>query len=117
LDAFLKVREESIPDTLDTIRELAEARKFSQKFTDEVVSSYPAEPEASRFGVINAFTRAAQGLGPIQRIEMEQFAGGCWGRLLSSFLEKRQTVAGCRWRLLYSSLLKSRQAKGLFFFF
>jgi len=28
-----------------------------------------------RFGVINAFTNAAQKLGPLQRIEMERFAG------------------------------------------
>lgn len=75
LETFLKAREEPIPDPFDTIRKLAEARKFSQKFTDEVTSSYLAEPEASKFGVINAFTRAAQSLGPLQRIEMERFAG------------------------------------------
>ena len=63
------------PDLVETIRRIAEVRKFSQKFTDEVTSSYLAEPELSRSGVINAFTRAAQGLGPIQRIEMERFAG------------------------------------------
>jgi hypothetical protein len=28
-----------------------------------------------RFGVINAFTNVAQKLGPLQRIEMERFAG------------------------------------------
>jgi len=33
-----------------------------------------AEPEPTRFGVINAFTRAAQKLGPLQRIEVERFA-------------------------------------------
>jgi hypothetical protein len=30
---------------------------------------------SNRFGVINAFTNAAQKLGPLQRIEMERFAG------------------------------------------
>ena len=75
LDVFLKSREEPIPDPVDTIRKIAEARKFSQKLTDEVVSSYLVEPEANRFGVINAFTNAAQKLGPLQRIEMERFAG------------------------------------------
>jgi hypothetical protein len=49
-------------------------RQFSQKFTDEVVSSYFIEPEPNRFGMINAFTNAAQGLAPLQRIEMERFA-------------------------------------------
>jgi hypothetical protein len=50
LDAFLKTREEPIPDPVETIRKIAEARKFSQKLTDEVVSSYLVEPEANRFG-------------------------------------------------------------------
>jgi hypothetical protein len=75
LDAFLKTREEPIQDPVAAIRKIAEARKFSQKLTDEVVSSYLVEPEANRFGVINAFTNAAQKLGALQRIEMERFAG------------------------------------------
>jgi hypothetical protein len=75
LDAFLKTREEPIADPLETIRKIAEARQFSQKLTDEVVSSYLVEPEANRFGLINAFTNAAQKLGPLQRIDMERFAG------------------------------------------
>jgi len=29
---------------------------MSQKFTDQVVSGYLAEPEQTTFGVINAFT-------------------------------------------------------------
>jgi len=74
LDAFLKTREEPIVDPLETIRKIAEARQFSQKLTDEVLSSYLIEPEASRFGLINAFTNAAQKLGPLQRIEMKRFA-------------------------------------------
>jgi hypothetical protein len=75
LDAFLLTREQPVTDPVETIRQLAEARKMSQKFADEVVSSYAAEPEPTRFGVINAFTRAAQKLGPLQRIEVERFAG------------------------------------------
>jgi hypothetical protein len=75
LDRFLKTREEFVPDPVETIRQLAEARKLSRKFADEVSSSYAAEPEPTRFGVINAFTRAAQKLGPLQRIEVERFAG------------------------------------------
>jgi hypothetical protein len=75
LDQFLKTREELVPDPVETIRQLAEARKLSRKFADEVASSYAAEPEPTRFGVINAFTRAAQKLAPLQRIEVERFAG------------------------------------------
>jgi hypothetical protein len=75
LDAFLKSREEPIPDPLAVIRKLAEDRKMSQKLTDEVVARYVTEPEANRFGVINAFSGAAQTLAPLHRIELERFAG------------------------------------------
>ncbi len=75
LEAFLKTREEPIEDPVDTIRKIAESRQYSQKLTDEVVSSYLTEPEPNRFGVINAFTNAAQRMAPLQRIEMERFAG------------------------------------------
>ncbi len=75
LEMFLKTKEEPVPDPAETIRRIAAERKLSQKFTDEVISSFQVEPDPSRFGVINAFTSAAQKLGPIQRIEMERFAG------------------------------------------
>lgn len=75
LDAFIKTREQAIEDPVEVIRKIAESRKFSNKLTDEVVSSYLVDPEASRFGVINAFTHAVQKLGPLKRIEMERFAG------------------------------------------
>ena len=45
------------------------------QLTDEVVSSYLVEPESNRFGLINAFTNAAQKLGPLQRIEIERVVG------------------------------------------
>jgi len=75
LDAFLKAKDDPVPDPLAVIRKIAEDRKMSQRFTDEVIARYVAEPEASRFGVVNAFTGAAQTLTPLQRIDMERFAG------------------------------------------
>ncbi len=75
LDAFLKTREEPIEDPVEAIRKIAEARQFSQKLTDDVVSSYLTDPEKNRFGLINALTNAAQRMAPLQRIEMERFAG------------------------------------------
>ena len=75
LDTFLAIRMEPIIDPVATIRKIAEERKLSQRFTDEVVSHYQVEPDPSRFGVINAFTSAAQTLAPLQRIEVERFAG------------------------------------------
>jgi hypothetical protein len=75
LEVFLKAREVKVVDPLKVIRKIAEERQFSQKLTDQVVSGYLAEAEPNWFGVINAFTNAAQKLGPLQRIEMERFAG------------------------------------------
>jgi hypothetical protein len=79
LKRFLKTHEEPIADPAEEICLLAEAQKMSCKFADEVIASYAAEPEPTRFGVINAFTRAAQKLGPLQRIEVERFAGSLLG--------------------------------------
>jgi hypothetical protein len=76
MEDFLKSREEPIPNPAETIRTLAAARKLSQKFADQVVSAYLTEAEPTLFGVINAFTHAAQNLAPLQRIEVERFAGG-----------------------------------------
>lgn len=75
LDAFLQARADPIPDPLALIRKIAAERSMSQRFADEVAARYVAEPEANRFGVINAFTSAAQTLAPLQRIETERFAG------------------------------------------
>ena len=38
-----------------------------------------AEPRATRFGVVNSFTRAAQRLQPIERIVVERLAGRLLG--------------------------------------
>jgi len=75
LDAFLQSRQDTVVDPVETIRKIATHRKLSKKLTDDLVSAYQDEPEPTRFGVINAFTRAAQQLTPLERIEMERFAG------------------------------------------
>ena len=75
MERFLKAREEPVPDPVETIRKLAKARKYSQKFADEVIGSFYQEPNNNRYGVINAFTNAAQKLSPLKRIEIERFGG------------------------------------------
>jgi hypothetical protein len=75
LDKFLKAREVKVVDPVEVIRGIAKERQLSQKFADQVVSGYLLEPEPNWFGVINAFTNAAQKLAPLQRIDMERFAG------------------------------------------
>jgi hypothetical protein len=67
LDRFLKTRKEVVPEPVETIRQLAETRKLSRKFADEVASSYAAEPDPTRFGVINAFTGWARSWGTDRR--------------------------------------------------
>jgi hypothetical protein len=47
LDAFLKAREVDVVEPLEVIRKIAQERQFSQKFTDQVVSGYLAEPEST----------------------------------------------------------------------
>lgn len=75
LDAFLKAKSDPIADPVSLIRKLAEERKLAQRLTDEIVGRYIADPEPNRFGLVNAFTGAAQTLAPLQRIEMERYAG------------------------------------------
>src|SRR5207249_6717348 len=77
-----------------------------QKLTDQVVSSYLAEPEQNRFGVINAFTNAAQRLAPLQRIEMERFAGTLLESVLCSSM-RQATLLRTR-RSLWALRPKSR---------
>jgi hypothetical protein len=77
---------------------------MSRKFADEVASSYAAEPEPTRFGVIAALTRAAQKLEPPR----ESMWDGSWERysklsrqalvLAFSFNNTRQKLLCFRWR-------------------
>jgi hypothetical protein len=75
LDAFLKTREEPIEDLVETIRKIADARQFSQKLTDADCVELSGRARGKSIRTNNAFTNTAQKLGPLQRIEMERFAG------------------------------------------
>jgi hypothetical protein len=44
-------------------------------YASDIETKSLIEPEPNRFGVINAFTNAAQKMASLQRIEMERFAG------------------------------------------
>ena len=52
----------------------AEKESMKKQITVLTLCATLIELEANRFGLINAFTNAAQKLGPLQRIEMERFA-------------------------------------------
>ncbi len=73
--AFRQSRDEVITEPVETIRRLGGQARLYEPFVDRVVESYDREPEPTLFGVINAFTRAAQELPPLARIEVERFAG------------------------------------------
>jgi hypothetical protein len=43
--------------------------------SDSVYAAYEQDPEPNRFGLVQAITRAAQGLRPEDRLTVEEFAG------------------------------------------
>jgi len=76
LDRMLKSREEKIEKPEDVIRKLTKKSKYSKRATDAVLLAFNAEPEDNRFGIINAFTRAAQNVESYDdRLEIERFGG------------------------------------------
>jgi hypothetical protein len=76
LNRMLKSREEKIEKPADVIRALTKKSKYSKKATDAVLLAFETEPEDNRFGIINAFTRAAQSVESYDsRIEIERFGG------------------------------------------
>lgn len=75
LDRFSKSVEEEVEHPSEVIARLAKKRGLSEKLRDQVKSSYEAEPNKSRFGIINAFTAAAKTMDGDNRIDLERYAG------------------------------------------
>lgn len=65
----------NVADPKAEIERLGKHLKLSEKFVNEVQLAFQQEPVGTRWGVVNGFTRAAQKLGPVQRIEVERLAG------------------------------------------
>jgi len=76
LQVFVQSYEETVANPADVIKELAAKRGLTQEQTDQVQLAYQVEPMATRFGVIGAFTRAAQAMEADVRVDLERFAGG-----------------------------------------
>ncbi len=70
-----EARQERVANPEDTIRRLAAAKKLNKRFTEEVVALHRLDGEETKFGVVNAFTTAAQSLPPLPRLEVERLAG------------------------------------------
>lgn len=68
-------RGEQIADPEDRIRTLLEASADTRRHIPAVLASYAVEPEATRFGIIQAVTRAARDLYADGRFALEAVAG------------------------------------------
>ena len=71
---FERMKEKTVVDPIQLIQKLSE-KTFSVKFTKVIAESFQKEPDQNMFGVINAFTRAAQTLDYSNRVAVEKFAG------------------------------------------
>jgi len=75
LDSFVRSYEQPIADPAALIQRLAEKRGMSKELTDSVQLAYQVEPMKNKYGLVNAFSRAAQTLEADDRVEMERYAG------------------------------------------
>ena len=66
---------EEVEDPLAVIEKVAKKARYSQKFTDEVKERWQDEQRSNKWGVVNAFTAAAQGLEGDRRVDVERMAG------------------------------------------
>jgi len=67
--------QEEIEDPIAVIEKMAKKARYSQKFTDEVRNAWQEERASTKWGVVNAFTQAAQTLEGDRRVEVERMAG------------------------------------------
>jgi hypothetical protein len=67
--------QQPVPNPTREIEQLGREWNLDTRVRAAVLAAFEAEPRATRFGVANSFTRAAQRLGPIERIEVERLAG------------------------------------------
>jgi hypothetical protein len=65
----------AVPNPTREIEQLGREWNLDTRVRAAVLAAFEAEPRATRFGVANSFTRAAQRLQPMERIEVERLAG------------------------------------------
>lgn len=70
-----RARQDQESDPGMALQVLVESHPELRPIADTVYDAYDADPEPNRFGVVQALTRAAQGLPPERRLEVEEFAG------------------------------------------
>ena len=67
--------EQRVEDPSNEIQQLGKTWKLEVRVIAAALAAFEAEPRATRFGVANSFTRAAQRLQPMERIGVERLAG------------------------------------------
>jgi len=68
-------RQDAVSDPRATLEALVAAHPQLRTIGESVHDAYEADPEPNRFGIVQALTRAAQGLSPERRLEVEEIAG------------------------------------------
>jgi len=70
-----RARQHTEPDPEMALKPLVESHPELRPLSETVYDAYAADPEPTRFGIVQALTRAAQGLSPERRLEVEEVAG------------------------------------------
>jgi hypothetical protein len=68
-------RRESVAEPRKALDTLVEVHPQLGALSNAIHSAYEADPEPTRFGLVQALTRAAQGISPERRLEVEEAAG------------------------------------------
>jgi hypothetical protein len=68
-------RLDPVEDPHAALEVLVTAHPQLRPISDSVYEAYEQDPEPNRFGLVQAITRAAQGLRPEDRLTVEEFAG------------------------------------------
>ena len=70
-----RARQDRESDPGMALQVLVESHSELRPIAETVYDAYEADPEPNRFGIVQALTRAAQGLTPERRLEVEELAG------------------------------------------
>jgi hypothetical protein len=70
-----RARQDAVEDPGAAIRALLEANPHLRPMSQDILAAFEEDPEPNRFGMIQAFTRAAQRFTPERRLMLEEFAG------------------------------------------
>lgn len=76
-----EARRESVADVKGTLEALVKEARELRPIERAVFAAYEAEPEPTRFGLVQAVTRVAQSLEPERRLAVEEYAGQLMVRL------------------------------------